>query len=57
MRARIDQLLTAREILGLSTGKRKPPLSCSGNQYGIQPKIRNEVGWVLKTYAVRAKGR
>jgi hypothetical protein len=44
MRARIDKLLTAREILVLYTRKGKPSLIFSGYQYGIHRKIRNEVG-------------
>jgi len=44
MRARIDKLLMAREILVLYTRKGKPSLIFSGYQYGIHRKIRNEVG-------------
>jgi len=41
MRARIDKLLTAREILVLYTRKGKPSLIFCGYQYGIHRKIRN----------------
>jgi len=41
MRARIDTLLTTREILVLYTRKRNPSLILSGCQYGIHRKIRN----------------
>jgi hypothetical protein len=44
MCARTDKLLTAREILVLYTRKGNPSLIFIGYQYGIHPKIRNEVG-------------